>query len=169
MMTLRFQIVVIIISSSSLLAPGRRKYFYLVKYFRWLVSGCWLVISEVVMVVSAATKPHNDCFRKCWRAGVLDPGDSLGLGRTSAGAEVEDIFIRSHWYVMKKGFCLGWCLAVLCKNILFIECLVPWCGQQQWQLHNYAPHSMTQQFFTFNFIISIALESSVPLSVTSRY
>ena len=93
----------------------------------------------------------------------------LGLGQTSAGAEVEDIFIRSHWYVMKKAFCLGWCLAVLCKNILFIECLVPWCGQQQWQLHNYAPHSMTQQFFTFNFIISIALESSVPLSVTSRY
>ena len=130
MMTLSFQIVVIIISSSSLLAPGRRKYFYLVKYFRWLVSGWWLVISEVVMVVSAATKPHNDCFRKCWRAGVLDPGDSLGLGQTSAGAEVEDIFIRSHWYVMKKAFCLGWCLAVLCKNILFIECLVPWCGQQ---------------------------------------
>ena len=56
------------------------------------------MISEVVMVVSAATKPHNDCFRKCWRAGVLDPGpgDSLGLGQTSAGAEVEDIFIRSH-------------------------------------------------------------------------
>ena len=46
----------------------------------------------------------------------------------------------------KKAFCLGWCLAVLCKNILFIECLVPWCGQQQWQLHNYAPHSMTTIF-----------------------
>ena len=96
MMTLSFQIVVIIISISSLLAPRRRKYFYLVKYFRWLVSGWWLVISEVVMVVSAATKPHNDCFRKCWRAGVLDPGASWGLGQTSAGAEVEDIFIRSH-------------------------------------------------------------------------
>ena len=98
MMTLSFQIVVIIISSSSLLAPGRRKYFYLVKYFRWLVSresGCWLVISEVVMVVSAATKPHNDCFRKCWPDGVLDPGASWGLGQTSAGAEVEEIFIRS--------------------------------------------------------------------------
>ena len=54
------------------------------------------MISEVVMLVSAATKPHNDCFRKCWRAGVLDPGDSLGMGQTSAGAEVEDIFIRSH-------------------------------------------------------------------------
>ena len=52
------------------------------------------MISEVVMVVSAATKPHNDCFRKCWPDGVLDPGTSLG--QTSAGAEVEDIFIRSN-------------------------------------------------------------------------
>ena len=83
MMTLSFQIIVIIISSSSLLAPGRRKYFYLVKYFLWLVSreSGWLVISEVVLVVSAATKPHNDCFRKCWRAGVLDPGDRLVQGQ----------------------------------------------------------------------------------------
>ena len=98
MMTLSFQIIVIIISSSSLLAPRQRKYFYLLKYFRWLVSresGCWLVISEVVMVVSAATKPHNDCFRKCWRAGVLDPRTSFGLGQTDAGVEVEEIFIRS--------------------------------------------------------------------------